>query len=211
MTYAEFAAQCIGHAEQHKSGLSLEALTVPAFSGYCVKHLLNTLCSLKPLHYLEVGVHQGGTFCAAMYGNQPDSSLAIDNWSEFERNGETRARFLENLAKFAPTSRFLEKDCFALTPEEIGHPVNVYFYDGNHSEESQYKALMHFLPMLADEFIWLVDDYGWHEAPSVKAGTQRAIKDSGVTVLFERDLQPPQPYDANGWWNGLYVGVLRKP
>ena len=35
---------------------------------------------------------------------------------------------------------------------------NIYMYDGNHSEDSHFKALDHFFPCLDDEFIYLVDD-----------------------------------------------------
>ena len=49
-------------------------------------------------------------------------------------------------------------------------------------------------------FIFLADDYSWDAA---KAGTQDAIGELGLERLYEREL-------TDGWWNGLYVSVLKK-
>ena len=78
--------------------------------------------------------------------------------------------------------------------------MNFYFYDGAHSHRAQRRALAHFYPMLAEVFLFLVDDYSWQSA---KTGTEQAIAELDLDVLFERDL-------VDGWWNGLFVSVMRK-
>jgi hypothetical protein len=101
----------------------------------------------------------------------------------------------------APGSyHFLEQDCFSVTREQIRTPINFYLYDGEHSFEAQRKALTHFYAMLDDAFIFLVDDYSWDAA---KIGTEEAIGELGLERLYEREL-------TEGWWNGLYVSVLKK-
>jgi hypothetical protein len=189
-------------AEQLKSKLDRAAFQAKGFTSPKVRHLLNNLGSLDGLHYLEVGVHRGATFVAANYRNQLASAVAVDNWSEFEENGEVKADFLRHTSTLlAPGSyRFLEQDCFTVTRAQLQAPVNFYLYDGEHSHESQRKALTHFYPMLDDAFIFVVDDYTWETA---KSGTQEGIGELGLEILYQREL-------VDGWWNGLYVSVLRK-
>jgi len=189
-------------AEQLKSKLDRPAFQAKGFTSPKVRHLLNNLGSLDGLHYLEVGVHRGATFVATNYRNQLASAVAIDNWSEFEEDGKVKADFQRHTSTLlTPGSyRFLEQDCFTVTREQLDAPVNFYLYDGEHSFEAQRRALTHFYAMLDDVFIFLVDDYSWDAA---KAGTQDAIGELGLERLYEREL-------TDGWWNGLYVSVLKK-
>ena len=87
-----------------------------------------------------------------------------------------------------------------MTREQIHTPINFYLYDGEHSFEAQRKALTHFYAMLDDAFIFLVDDYSWEAA---RSGTEEAIGELGLERVCERVL-------TEGWWNGLYVSVLKK-
>jgi hypothetical protein len=184
------------------SKLDRAAFRARGFTSPKVRHLLNNLGSLDGLDYLEVGVHRGATFVASNYRNRLASATAIDNWSEFAENGGVKDEFLANCSTLlAPGSyRFLEQDCFTVTRDQFRAPINFYLYDGEHSFDAQRKALTHFYAMLDDVFIFLVDDYGWDAA---KAGTQDAIGELGLERLYEREL-------IDGWWNGLYVSVLRK-
>jgi len=163
---------------------------------------LNNLGSLEGLDYLEVGVHRGATFCATNYKNRLASATAIDNWSEFADNGTVKEEFLRNCSTLLEPHayRFLEQDCFTVTRDQLPAPINFYFYDGEHSVDAQRKALTHFYALLDDVFIFLVDDYGWDAA---KTGTEDAIGELGLVRLYEREL-------TEGWWNGLYVSVLKK-
>jgi hypothetical protein len=189
-------------AERLTSKLDRAAFRARGFTSPKVRHLLNNLGGLEGLDYLEVGVHRGATFVASNYKNTLASATAVDNWSEFAEDGTVKAEFLQNCATLlAPESyRFLEQDCFTVTREQFRAPINFYLYDGEHSFEAQRRALTHFYAMLDDVFIFLVDDYSWDQA---KAGTQEAIGELGLQPLFEREL-------TEGWWNGLYVSVLRK-
>jgi hypothetical protein len=192
----------IALADQLKSKLDRAAFRARGFTSPKVRHLLNNLGSLPGLDYLEVGVHRGATFIATNYKNTLASATAVDNWSEFAEDGTVKAEFLQNCATLlAPGSyRFIEQDCFTVTREQVRAPINFYLYDGEHSFEAQRKALTHFYALLDDVFIFLVDDYSWDAA---KAGTQDAIGELGLERIYERELR-------EGWWNGLYVSVLKK-
>ena len=198
----EHVQTAIDRAEKLQSKITPEAEAVPAFASPKIRHLLNNLGTAPGLHYLEIGVHKGGTFVSANYGNQLASSVAVDNWSEFGQDGVSKQEFINHTRRLLrPGSyTFLEMDCFDMTAKDLPNPVNFYLYDGNHSRDAQKQALTHFYPMLDETFIFLVDDYSWDD---VRLGTQDGIQELNLDVLFERSL-----YD--GWWNGFYVSVLRK-
>lgn len=201
-TLCEHVETAIERADQLTSKLDRAAFRARGFTSPKVRHLLNNLGSLDGLDYLEVGVHRGATFVAANYQNRLGSATAVDNWSEFAEDGTVKEEFLRHCSTLlAPGSyQFIEQDCFTVTREQIGTPINFYLYDGEHSFDAQRKALTHFYACLDDAFIFLVDDYSWDAA---KAGTEEAIGELGLERVFEVEL-------TEGWWNGLYVSVLKK-
>lgn len=75
----------------------------------------------------------------------------------------------------------MNSDCFNVDLGLLGGPFNVYFYDGNHTYESQYKALQYFTDVLAEEFVFIIDDWNWED---VRNATERVIVESGFEVLF---------------------------
>jgi protein O-GlcNAc transferase len=189
-------------ADAHQSRLDRAAFQAKGFTSPKIRHLLNNLGGLDGLNYLEVGVHRGATFIAANYGNSLSSAVAIDNWSEFDDDGGVKSEFLGHCATLLrPDSyRFIEQDCFTVARRQLPAPVNFYFYDGEHSHRSQRLALIHFYPMLDDEFLFVADEYTWK---AVRTGTEQAIAELDLDVLFEQEL-------IDGWWNGLFVSVMRK-
>jgi hypothetical protein len=189
-------------ADRMTSKLDRAAFQARGFTSPKVRHLLNNLGSLDGLDYLEVGVHRGATFVAANYKNTLASATAVDDWSELADDGKVKGEFLQHCSTLlAPGSwRFLEQDCFTVTRDQIRTPINFYLYDGDHSFEAQRKALTHFYAMLDDAFVFLVDDYTWEAA---RSGTEDAIGELGLERACEQVL-------TEGWWNGLYVSVLKK-
>lgn len=202
----------IYNASQGKSKLTPEVLklygTNDGASGLKERHLLNNLCALPETRYLEIGVFHGSTFIAALFNNRSAvlEAIAVDNWSQF---GNNRESFLNKANRFlAPNSfRFIEHDAFSIDLEKnFTHPITIYFYDGDHSYNSQYKAFTYFNSIFADTFIAVVDD--WSQ-PQVQRGTRDAFKKLGYTILFEQVLSS-QNGDFNGWWYGVYVAVIKK-
>ena len=87
-------------------------------------------------------------------------------------------------------------------------------YDGNHTNESHYKALLHYYNCLDDVFIFIVDDWNWQD---VRDGTINSIKKLNLKVLYEKEIRLTwddshtcQPQARNTWWNGIYVAILQK-
>jgi hypothetical protein len=187
------------------------------FSGYQFRHFLNNLCDLQNANYLEVGTYQGSTLISAVAGNEDvlDNVYAIDNFSEFDSAGETEKIFRNNLAKFLRNDgskvQFFNEDCFGFDVDEL-EPIDIFFYDGDHSEECQRKAFEYFEPAFADVFIAVIDD--WEQAP-VRRGTRAALESIGFEIVSSRAIVPaerPSPFEnpSPQWWNGTHVAVLRR-
>jgi hypothetical protein len=157
---------------------------------------------MEDARYLEVGTWQGSSTCSAMVGNYANITC-IDNWSEF---GGPKKQFLENIEKFQGVNRLevIEKDSFET--DLSGRKFNVYLYDGHHSAESHAKALTHFIDVMDDVFIFVVDDWGWEDT---NTGTYKAIEELGLVVEYEAAHLDPR--GGHGWWEGTGVFVLRKP
>lgn len=200
---------CIALAIQGKSKITQEILEIEGMSSAKNRHFLNNLCSLPNTNYLEIGVWNGSTFVAALYGNGSNivNATAIDDWSEF---GEPREFFLQNCkclegAKY----KLYEQNCFSINKAAVfNSPINIYFYDGGHTAYDQELAFTYFDDIFAPVFIAVVDD--WNHI-DVQIGTSKAFKKLGYTVLYEQVLPARFNQDRLLWWNGLYVAVIKKP
>lgn len=170
-----------------------------------VKTLLNKIVKISPdCNYLEIGVYRGLTFTSALYQNDFKCAYAIDNWTQFE--GE-RSQFEAAIQFLTEEQRkkikIIEEDSWKVNLDIFKpNEIDVYFYDGGHEPESQYKAFSYYNPVFSNEFVAMVDDYS--EKP-IQDATQKAFTDLGYTVLKEWVLEK-----YSGWWNGLYVAVIRK-
>jgi hypothetical protein len=171
-----------------------------------VKTLLNRLVSKLPADeaYLEIGCWQGASVLSALNGNLSATAYACDMFSEFT-GPDPRTKFFDNKKKYAgmiPDFTFFEMDCFALCklPKPFLKPIGVYFYDGNHSEESQLMALTEYRRFLAKRVVFLVDDWNWDK---VRAGTWKAISIVRPKSIWFRELPSAGNKDQNNFWNGV--------
>jgi len=200
--------QSLANAEQGVSALSQEVLSLEGMSSPKVRHLLNNLCSLPEVNYLEVGVWKGSTWIASLYNNSStvSSAVAIDNWSQF---GAPRHQFIKSCNFFLKEMnyQFVDQDAFKINLNLFLNPINLYFYDGDHSILSQEKAFTYFNPIFDNSFIAIVDD--WNE-PETQIGTYAAFDKLNYELLFEVILPARWNGDIDHWWNGVYAAVIRK-
>ncbi len=93
-------------------------------------------------------------------------------------------------------------------------PFDVYLYDGGHSYDSQYKAIAHFIATLAPLSVIVIDDWNWER---VRKGTQDALRDLDVDVIYRKEIILPEVNDeatgkhdpARGsWWNGICIMLI---
>jgi len=208
----ELIQTAIDNAIARKSKLPMSMMSDPPMLGSIqIRHLLNNLGSLAT-NYLEHGVHKGGSFSCAVYKNELLTATAVDCFASDATNTVDPAQpiFMANALKYlheGTTFELIVSDSFEVKPEEIPSEIDLYYFDGNHSYESQRKALTHFKENMAEEFIYVVDDY---MLDPVRTGTQDGIKDGGYEVLFEKELVTNHEYDNESWWRGFAVFLLKK-
>jgi hypothetical protein len=209
--YIEHIKKSFDNAEKNISKINDEILAMDGMTGNKTRHFYNNIVNIEDARYLEIGTWKGSSVCSAMYNNNA-TILCIDNWSEF---GGPKNEFLINYNKFkgSNNANFIEEDCFILDTTKIGK-FNIYMYDGNHTSDSHYKALEHFLNCLDDIFIYIVDDWNCLE---VREGTLNAINMLNLSILYEKELRltqdnthTPYPLARETWHNGIYVALLKK-
>lgn len=188
-------------AEAEKSKLTPEFIAKQTgLSSPKIWHLLNNLCSDVDT-YLEIGTYLGSSLLAATYGNNVKAT-AVDN---FCMKSHLKNHFYQNV-KHLNNLHFIEKDCFKIDPATLPK-FNVYFYDGRHEYEDQYKALTHFLPAMKEDFVFIVDDWNNEE---VRNGTYQAISDLKLSVWGFEERRGSYMKDKTGWWCGIVVFKLKK-
>jgi len=209
--YINHLEKCFKLAYAKKSKIDKEILEIDGATGEMTRHFYNNLLNYKDARYLEIGTYKGSSTCSAMCNNNA-KILCIDNWSEFEGPKE---EFIINYEKYKGINdaTFIENDCFNVDTENIGK-FNIYLYDGNHSQDSHYRALKHYIPCLDDTFIYIVDDWNWID---VRQGTFAAINDLNLKTIWEKEIRltfdnsHTEVSEAKStWWNGIYVCILQK-
>lgn len=208
MNLVEQVKFAIAQAEAGRSKLGPDVLAIEGMSSPKVRHFLNNLLNFGSASYLEIGCWQGSTLISALFGNKRSNYWVIDNFCDY---GSPREAFQHNFKRhIGGSANLIDADCFSFDPTDRGIiEVNVYFYDGWHSEEAQRKALTHYIRSLAQTFIYIVDDWNGPEGEPVRKGTAAAIKELGLEILFEQTMRG-QGSDLKEWWNGLWIAVLRK-
>jgi hypothetical protein len=179
-------------------------------SSYTSRRMFSNLCDLKDANYLEVGVYGASTFVAAVKDNPLKSAYAVDYWvaplepgidgAQVEKNFKDNMKFFLGKQK---NIKVLKGDCFSLDLSKIKNKIDIYFYDADHNEESQYKALTYYYPVLNDIFILIVDDW---LVPQIRRGTLKAIEDLKLKVNYKVEL-PLQSETARGKGSTKYGWV----
>jgi len=210
-TYKKLIETSFQNAENNISKITNEIVHMDGMSGTKTRHFYNNLLSTEDARYLEIGTWKGSSVCSAMCNNKA-KVICIDNWSEF---GGPKSEFLVNFEKFKGENEatFIENDCYRVDVSTLPK-FNIYMYDGNHTNESHYKALLHYYNCLDDVFIFIVDDWNWQD---VRDGTKHSIQKLNLKVLYEKEIRltwdnshTPQPQARDTWWNGIYVAILQK-
>lgn len=194
-----------------------EAQLYPAFGGMSSnmnRIILNEVVKDND-RYLEVGVYRGSTFVCSLFGNNPHSAIAIDNFSQFnDQLEDNKSVFIANVKKHVPQLlskiALIDRNCFDLLTEHrirIPANINVYFYDGGHEALEQEAAVTYYDGTLADEFIYIVDDWNYEPA---RVGTRQAFAKLGTIVHREWEFFTNFNGDNGSWWNGFYIAVCEK-
>lgn len=205
--------KCFRYANNKESFINEEILKIDGMSGIKSRHFFNNMCNYDDVRYLEIGSFHGSTFSSALYKNNI-TAVSIDNWSEFG-DQKPREHFLENLEKYKGDSdvKFIEKNCWEVDVESLSK-FNIYFYDGHHSEESQFKAIDHYKDCLDSQFILIVDDWNWK---NVRDGTLRGLSKNNMKIIYQYELYTDLDnqhgflaFRESNWHNGLVAFLIQK-
>ena len=195
-------------AIEGKSKLVSGILDIEGMSSSRNRHLLNNLLDMPDVNYLEIGAWKGSTFVSALYKNNVTSAYAIDDWSQFmEEPVDIRYYFLKNCKKYGINYKLIETNCFVVNLKDIKSKINIFFYDGDHGRKLTRNSLLYYFNVLADEFLYIVDDYDW-EGPSL--GVADALEKTNLDVVYSKHLKSNGMNDIDTWWNGLGIFILRK-
>lgn len=200
---------CIARADRLESKLDEGPLSVGGFTSIKIRHLMNNLGAASTA-YFEVGSHIGATYISACYKNEQElvgGYSACDSFCEFNSEGITKAMFLDNCGKYLINHSLREMDCWKIKKLYEHKNTDLYLYDGAHDLESQIRAVTHFAPLLAEEFVMVVDDAGW---PTVMRGTYIGIAKAGLEIVHDRFMWNEVGGDPSQWWNGVMVLLLKR-
>ena len=204
-------------AKNGRSKLDDKMLSYTGMSSPKIRHFLNNICSFPLTNYLEVGLATGSTMLSALWKNEHVVSYGADLWLESKNDKTGEEDFKRNYAEILGTMRtkLYSGDCFKMLkqPGFFEDKINVFLYDGGHSVEDHALALTYFEPILAQNFVMIIDD--WND-DRVQKGTVLGLKKSNFRVIYEQfapakiGSTPPHWGDMNEWWNGIAMLVMEK-
>lgn len=181
--------------------LPKDILSLEGMSSVANRRLLNTLGFFSQ-NYLEIGVWKGSTLIATLFANSHLSATAIEDWSQFDGPAAKNV-FLANCCKHIGLHdlTLIEQDCFKVDLSNLKGPFDLFFYDGNHDNDSQRKCFHHFQDILSDELIFVVDDWNWKH---VEVDTLYSVGQSNYEVVSKTELRSAE------FHNGICLFHLSK-
>ena len=210
----------IDNASLNKSKFIEEDYSIEGLSSNKIRHLLNNLCSYEDVKYLEIGVYNGSTFCAAIQNNNL-IAYACDTWEdknikpyrddvEWSNIDGSLETFISNVERYGTDEteiNVLQGDCRSIQQKNIYHKINLIFYDGNHDFDVQKDSLQNVLNYVDEKFILVIDDCNFD---GVVDSVDQFINTNKLTTIFKRLILTTELEDNQSWWNGIYILVLRK-
>lgn len=201
--------QAIERAHKEQSKLTPEVLALPGMSSPKVRHLYNNLGNLST-RYFEVGCWKGASLISTCFGNEI-KHFACDNFSEFNPDGLAKDEFERNCLDHLDYYSYANKDCFTIEKYEIPLWADLFLFDGGHSFDDHKRAVTHFFPMMADQFIFVVDDFSHPDFHAVKEGTMAGLE----AVKYQYEVVKSWEIFEEGegsvrWWNGIAIFLIQK-
>lgn len=175
---------------------------MPGYTSVRQRKTLNRLCSFKECKYAEIGVFHGASLFAAGYLNG-GSYTGIDNFVE-----GTKDEFILNYHKYGSTAnfRFIDSSSQLLEPETL-RGTNVFFYDANFTEFASDSAFKKFVPVFADSFVLIVDNWS---RPLVRRLLLSTLNELEYSVYCGYQLMSDHDLDILEWSNGWFMAVIEK-
>lgn len=210
MVNAEHIQKSIDNALAGISNLTQDILSVRGFSTPTIRHLFNNLCNIIEGKYLEVGLYCGATFCSSF--NKDTISVGIEDFSQPFGIGTVKEELQKNIHDNLHKARgvkLINGDCFSDGILSEPFKFNIIFYDANHDEENQEKALPYFLDKMAERFIYIVDDTNWEPVITGLVKGMVSINEK-IEVIDEWNMVGESICDDPVWHNGVRIFLINK-
>jgi len=208
MISQEHIDKSIEKALRRESNLTPELLNIRGFSTQTMRHFFNNLCNIKGT-YLECGLFCGGTFCSSF--NPELTSIGVEDYSQDFSVSTVKEELNKNVeanSNRGYITKIYYEDCFKINLEKFNKGIDIFFFDAEHSEQSQAKALPYFLDNMEDTFCFLVDDYNWD---TVREGTKRGLRELKDKINIESEWVLGEGFhDHPIWHNGLAIFLINK-
>lgn len=199
--------RAISKAKMEKSNLTPEVLALEGMSSPKVRHLYNNLGALAT-EYFEVGSWKGASLISTCFQNELPH-FASDNFSEFNGDRTVQYQFEQNCMEHLMDCNYLDMNCWSLRKLPI--KPDLYLFDGGHSFEDHKKAITHFFPMMADRFIFVVDDYSHPDFHAVKEGTLAGLSEVQDKYKVLKDWELWEEGEGGvRWWNGIGIFLIER-
>jgi hypothetical protein len=182
---------------------------IDGMSGQSFRALINLLFSNKNKSYLEIGTWKGSTFCSAIYSNSIEA-ICIDNWSEFGSPSQIALRNISKRTNDSSKVSILNSD-FRKVPYNllVEKEVDVYFFDGPHSQEDHYDAVTILRSLNFSSILYIVDDWNWD---NVRQGTLHGLDSLGIRIAGKIEIFANSETRGrqSRWHNGYAFLVLER-
>lgn len=197
--------QAIENAYKEQSKLTPEVLALEGMNSSRVRHLYNNLGAIST-KYLEVGVWCGASLISTCFANDLEH-FGIDSFTEFNPEGTVQAKFRRNCMLHLGKHNYTDQDCFQV--KELHFQPDMYTYDGGHGESDHIMAVTHFFPMMADRFVFVVDDFGkegsgFHQ---VQTGTRKGLEFMSKQYRVVKEWELPK---SDGFWEGIGIFLIER-
>lgn len=131
---------------------------VPSAWGEHIPFLFSLISFLKPRRFVELGVHNGGSFLAACqavdYGNIACECVGVDNWIGERQAGfhssEVFNSFLNNLSRYSDFAGYIRSNFHQAAEQFEDGSIDLLHIDGFHSEEAVQNDFDTWLPKMSD-------------------------------------------------------------
>ncbi len=211
--------------ESERSGILIDCGILYGFSGFKIIGLLQRIAHLIEHEsngcYAEIGVFQGLTLLSVALAAPKLRVYGIDNYSQFDIEGNNKQLVLERQQLLALNNvRLIDRDYDKALRDfpdfSDGARIGLLFVDGPHDYRSQLLCVLLALPHLAENAIIVIDDCNYEH---VRLATRDLLMiDPQIRLVFEV-YTPGHPMNLgarkeremrDGWWNGLHV-LIRGP
>lgn len=171
--------------------------------------------------YCEVGVFRGLTLLSVAGALPGWPCFGVDNFSQFDRNGENEADVRGLIARHKIANAHLldldyEAALAAFADLAGGRKIGLYFVDGPHDYRSQMVCLLMARPHLTSGAAIVVDDCNYAHVRQANRDFLVAHPDFKLVFESYTDCHPEhmsaeerQQAEA-GWWNGVNI-ILHDP